>query len=160
MSTAPLVVPPRGRALLGNAGALAGAGVTVLALTLLGGTAGFAAGLVTVGLLALFGPLVAVAGGVLALLGVGDASGVGPAIGGVLVTLPIVAGAAAAEEGRKLAALIVLVAAAVLGAFLIAGATLDPNRPTAVALVLCLLGLAAYFLHRYEQLTLGLLDDE
>lgn len=157
MAGSPLVVSPRGRAVLGERPLLAALAAVVVGLSLLDGPLGAAVGLAAAATLALGGPLLAYLVGTVGLLGVGDAGGVTPVLQHALLASVLV-GAVTADRGPRFGLLALLALSATVGAVVGIGAVTD-GLLTMAAVVAGLLGTVSYGLHRYELLTLGLIDE-
>ena len=157
MTGSPLVVPPRGRAFLGERALLAALAAVIVGLSLLNGLFGAAVGLLAAGALALGGPLLAYLVGTVGLLGTADAGGATPLLQHLLLSTLLV-GAVTVERGPRLGLLSLLALLATVGAFLgidaVAGSLL-----TTAAVVAGLLITVSYFVHRYELLTLDLINE-
>ena len=157
MSETPLVTGPRGREVLDTPPVV---GVTVGALvgfTVLAGAVGVAAGVVTlVGLLA-GGPLLAFVAGTVALIGVSGAFGTA-LIPAHLLLVAVLVAAVYDEYGRETGMLALLTVAVYVALFVVAESTLGGLTETTVVLAGLAL-LVSYGIHRYELLTLGLLDE-
>ena len=157
MTGSPLVVPPRGRAVLGDRALLAALALVLVGLGLLNGLFGAAVALLTAGALALGGPLLAYLVGTVALLGVAEPGDATPYLQHLLLAT-LLAGAVTVDRGPRLGLLSVLAIAAVVGAFVGIGAVAESLLTTA-AIVAGLLISVSYVLHRYELLTLDLIDE-
>lgn len=157
MSQTPLVISPRGRDAVQHPATLAAGLLPVVAFGLLGGPIGAAVGLVPAVALVAGGPLLAFIAGTIAVMGAAGTLGMSSLAAHVVLTAVLVAGVYT-EYGRRLALLAVAIGAAYVGLFVLTKTTTGGLvEPTAV-----LLGMAAfgsYLIHRYEQLTLGLLDE-
>lgn len=157
MADSPLVVRPRGRAVLGERPLLVALAFVVVGLGLLEGFVGAAVALLAATGLALGGPLLAYLVGTVGLLGTADAGGVTPVLQHLLLSTLLV-GAITVERGPRLGLLSLLGLAACVSVFVGVGAVVESLLVTA-AVVAGLLVLVSYFLHRYELLTLDLIDE-
>lgn len=131
--------------------------VTVVGFGLLGTPLAAAVGIVPLGALLLGGPLLAFVSGTLALVGVGGALGLAP-LPSLLVLASFPLAAAFAEHGRRPAALYLAAFTACIGLFVLTRAAFD-SLTTVTAVLVGTLVTAGYVLHRYELLTLGLIDE-
>jgi hypothetical protein len=157
MGEPPLVVPPRGRELLGNPPTSAAIGVTAVGFALLGGPAAAALAVIPALGLVLGGPVLAFIVGIIGLLGVGDVVGLAP-IPSALVLASFPLAATYESHGPRPAGIYLASVAAAVGTFVVARATLDGLLAVA-AVSIGGLAFVGYGIHRYELLTLGLIDE-
>jgi len=134
-------------------------GATLLVLLgfgVLGTPVAAAVGLVPLGVLLVGGPLLSFAGGTLAVIGVGEMVGL-PSLPAVLLLASLPIASTYREFGWRVAALYLAVFAAAVGLFVASRSSVSLTATTAiVVLALCTV---SYGLHRYELLTLGLIDE-
>lgn len=157
MGETPLAVAPRGRDAVENGPAVAAAFVTVVGFGLLGTPTAAAIALVPAVVLVLGGPLLAFMSGTIALVGVGETVGI-PPVPGLLVIASFLLAATYDKHGSRPAGAYLAVVVGAVGSFVIARATLDGLAVTA-ALLIGGVAFVGYGIHRYELLTLGLLDE-
>lgn len=157
MAGSPLVVSPRGRTVLEARPLLAAAGAVLVGFALFGGLPGAAVGVATAAALAVGGPLLAYLTGTIVLLGVGDAVGL-TAVPGHLLLATFLVGAVTVDRGRRLGLLMLLGVSTYLGLYVGVGAIVDGLAATTGILAL-LISCLSYVIHRYELLTLGLIDE-
>lgn len=157
MGDTPLVVAPRGRSAVGNTPAVTAVLFTALAFGLLGAPTAAAVSVVPAVALVLGGPLLAFVAGILALLGVGEAVGLAP-IPAALVLASFLIVATFDEHGSRAAGIYLASVAAAVGTYVLARATVHGLVATA-ALLIGGIAFVGYGIHRYELLTLGLLDE-
>lgn len=157
MNTSPLLLAPRGRDTLGRPLALAAMVGTVLGFGLLGTPVAAALGLLPALAFVAGGPVVAFAVGTVAVAGLGEAVGLPPILG--VLALSLLLGVDVVEDGRRPTLLFGAIVAAVVGTYVGVRAT-----GTGVLGITAVLGsglaLASYLLHRYELVTLGLVERE
>lgn len=157
MAVSPLVTPPRGRAIRTETPLLVALAVVFLGFSVYGGLSGVVVAFVLAVALVLGGPLLAYLAGTIALLGVGDAVSLG-ILSSHLLLATVLVGAVTVERGRRVGLLSVLAVTGYIGLFVGTSVVVDGLAATTVtiaALVSCL----GYGLHRYELLTLGLIDE-
>ncbi len=157
MRTTPLLLTPRGRDVLGNRPALVAIVGTVLAFGVLGTPVAAVLGLLPAIGFVLGGPMIAFALGTVAVAGFGGLVGLPPV--GAVVVLTGLLGVEVYEDGRRPALLFAALVAAVAGSYVAIRAT-EATLFTTTAVIVGALALASYLLHRYELVTLGLVDPE
>jgi len=157
MGETPLVVAPWGRDLIGSGPSLAAAFVTVIGFGLLGMPAAAVVGLVPVAVLVIGGPLLAFVSGIIALVGVGEVVGISP-VPGVVVLASFLIATTYDEHGRRTAGIYLSAVVAAAGMFVVTQAVFDTLTATATLLIGGIVFMG-YGIHRYELLTLGLLDE-
>lgn len=143
--------------MLGERPLIVALAVVLVGLSLLDGLVGAAVGLTAAATLALGGPLLAYLVGTVGLLGVGDVGGATPYLQHLLLSSLLV-GAVTVERGPRLGLLSLFALSATVGVFVGVDAVTGSLLTTA-AVVAGLLGLTSYFVHRYELLTLDLIDE-
>ncbi len=157
MSETPLVIPPRGGDAVRSAPTLAAGFVTVVAFALLGGPAGAAVALVPAVALVVGGPLLAFLAGTIAVMGVYESLGMAPLPAHLVLTTFLLA-ALSIEYDRAVGVLYLTVVTAYVGLFFLTRSTVGGLAETAAVLVAAA-ALVSYVIHRYELLTLGLIDE-
>lgn len=157
MSETPLVVTPRGRDVVGVTAASVAAVVTVAVFGVLGGPVGIAVGLVSAGALVAGGPLLAFIAGTVALLGVGEAAGLASLPAHLVLTGFLVADRYA-KHGWSVGLVTVAVVAVYATLFVMARSSMGRLTETTAVLV-ALVALVGYAIHRYELVVLGLVDE-
>lgn len=157
MGETPLVVAPRGRDSVENGPTSAAIVLTVAGFGLLGGPAAAALAVIPAIGLILGGPVLAFVAGIITLIGVGDVVGLAP-IPSALVVASFPLAATYDTHGARTAGIYLASVAAAVGAFVVARATLDGVlAPTGI--IIGGLAFVGYGIHRYELLTLGLIDE-
>lgn len=157
MADSPLIVPPRGRAIRGERSLLAALAILFLGFGVAGGAYGVAIAVVAAAALTLAGPLLAYLSGSIVLFGMGDFVSFDPVVGHLLLA-PLLIGAIAVEQGRRAGLISLLAVLAYIGLFVGVGTAVEGLAATTAVLASLLVGLS-YGLHRYELLTLGLIDE-
>lgn len=157
MSKTPLVVAPRGRDVLGDPPLLVAVLFTIVAFGVLGTPAAAAVGIVPMGILFLGGPVLAFVGGVIALAGVGEAVSLAPLASHLVLSSFLVA-ATYTESGRRIGSIHLAAIAAYVGVFIMTQSALD-SLAAQMAVLVGVLVFGGYAVHRYELLTLGLIDE-
>lgn len=157
MSKTPLVVAPRGRDVLGHPPLLVAALFTIVGFGVLGTPAGAAVGVVPMGILFLGGPVLAFVGGVVALAGLGEAVSLAP-LSSHLVLSSFLLAATYAESGRRIGVLHLAAIAGYVGLFIMSRSAVD-GLAAPMAVLAGVLAFVGYGIHRYEILTLGLIDE-
>lgn len=157
MSQTPLVTGPRGRDVFTTVPLLAAILVTVLGFGVLGGAVGMAVGLLPVVVLFVGGPLLAFIAGSIGL--VGTSGFFGPVLVPAHVVLMAIPVAALYDEyGREIGLLAALSVAVYVSLFVAGRSSLGGVTEPTVLLAL-LAAVVSYGIHRYELLTLGLIDE-
>lgn len=157
MAVSPLVVPPRGRTIGTDRSLLATLAVLFVGFGLLGGLYGLAVAATAAIVLALAGPLIAYLSGTIVLLGLNGVIGLDPLVGHLLLVTLLV-GAVTAQRGRRTGLLAVLVVTTYVGLFIGISTVVDSLLTTTAVLTVLAVCLS-YGLHRYELLTMGLIDE-
>lgn len=157
MNGTPLVTGPRGRDVFGAPPVLAATLAALVGLGVLGGLSGAVTGAVAVVALVAGGPLLAFVAGTVALIGAGGAFG--PAlIPAHLLLVGLLVAAVYDEYDRETGLLALLVVAVYVALFVVSQSSLGGLTETTAVLA----GLAvfvSYGIHRYELLTLDLIDE-
>lgn len=157
MSTSPLLISPRGRDVLGNTPALVAVLATVLGFGILGTPLAAAVGLLPVLAFVAGGPVLAFAVGTVAVAGLGEVVGL-PSIPAIIVLTGML-GVDVVDDGRRATALFGALITAIVGTSVVIQAT-GTGLLAATAILGGGLVLASYLLHRYELVTLGLVEPE
>ena len=157
MYESPLVIGPLGRDAARSVPLLLAAVLILAGFGMLGTPAAVAVALLPLGILVFGGPLLSFAGGTLAVVGIGDAVGLAPLPAVVLLTALPVAGTYH-DSGRRIAALYLAVVAAAVGLFVMSHSSVG-SLTTATAIVVLGLCTSSYGMHRYELLSLGLINE-
>jgi hypothetical protein len=157
MNESPLVIGPRGRDAAKSVPVVAAAVLVLVGFGILGSPVAAAVGLVPVAILVLGGPLLSFAGGTLAVVGTAALVGLSPLPAVVLLaSLPLAA--THREYGWRVAALYLATIAAAVGLFVLSQSAVS-SLTSATAIVVLNLCLISYGIHRYELLSLGLIDE-
>lgn len=157
MSTSPLLLPPRGRDVLGSAPALAAVLGTVLGFGVLGTPLAAAVSLLPALAFVAGGPVLAFAVGTVAVAGVGEIVAL-PSLPAIVVLTGML-GVDVVDDGRRAGMLFGAFVAAVVGTYVAVRANEAGLLVTAAVLAGGLV-VASYLLHRYELVTLGLVESE
>lgn len=157
MGETPLIVAPRGRDVVGNPPTSAAIVLTALGLGLLGGPTAAALAVIPAVGLVLGGPVLAFVAGIITVIGVGDVVGLAP-IPSALVLASYPLAATYDTHGARTAGIYLASVAAAFGTFVVAQATLD-GILASTGIIIAGLAFVGYGIHRYELLTLGLIDE-
>lgn len=157
MGETPLVVGPRGRDAVGLVPTSAAIIVTAVGFGLLWGPVAVALAAIPALGLIFGGPLLAFIAGIITLLGIGEPLGLAP-IPATLMVASYPLAATVEEYGARTAGIYLASVVAAVGAFVVAQVALDGLLAPTVVLVGAL-AVVSYGVHRYELLTLGLIDE-